>query len=128
MDATSEHTLIARCRQGDEGAFRELVDQYKGLVFALIARSISNHARAEEVAQEVFLKIHKGLPYFRGDAKLSTWIYRIVVNALAQERPELATTSLDDDEGVVVQPASPDTTLPNLLLKDRLQKAIERLP
>lgn len=128
MDATSEHTLIARCRQGDEGAFRELVDEYKGLVFALIARSISNHARAEEVAQDVFLKIHKGLPYFRGDAKLSTWIYRIVINALAQERPDLATTSLDDDEGVPVQPAAPDATFRNLVLKDRLQKAIERLP
>lgn len=128
MDATSEHTLIARCRQGDEGAFRELVDAYKGLVFALIARSISNHARAEEVAQEVFLKIHKGLPYFRGDAKLSTWIYRIVINALAQERPDLATTSLDDDEGKVMQPAAPDSTFRNLLLKDRLEKAIERLP
>ena len=128
MDATSEHTLIARCRQGDEGAFRELVDEYKGLVFALIARSISNHARAEEVAQEVFLKVHKGLPYFRGDAKLSTWIYRIVINALSQERPDLATTSLDDEEHVFVQPAANDAAFRNLVLKDRLQKAIERLP
>ena len=129
MDRTSEHTLIARCRQGDEGAFRELVDEYKGLVFTLIARSISNQARAEELAQDVFLKIHKGLPYFRGDAKLSTWIYRIVINALAQERPDLATLSLDDEErGPVIQPAATDTTFGTLLLRDRLQKAIERLP
>ena len=74
----SEHELVERCRQGDETAFRELVDQYKGLVFALIARSITNRARAEELAQDVFLKVHKGLPYFRGESKLSTWIYRIV--------------------------------------------------
>ena len=40
--------------------------------------------------------MHKGLPYFRGEAKLSTWIYRIVINVLSQERPELATVSLDD--------------------------------
>src|SRR5215216_4997559 len=97
MTATSEHVLAERCRQGDEAAFRELVDQYKGLVFALIARSVTNRARAEEISQDVFLKVHKGLPYFRGDSKLSTWIFRIVVNAVSQERPELATTSLDDD-------------------------------
>src|SRR5436190_2581013 len=90
-----ERELVERCRQGDETAFRELVDQYKGLVFALIARSISNRARAEELAQDVFLKVHKGLPYFRGEAKLSTWMYRIVINVLSQERPELATASLD---------------------------------
>ena len=69
MRATPEHELVERCRQGDETAFRELVDQYKGLVFALIARSIPNRARAEELAQDVFLKVHKGLPYFRGEAE-----------------------------------------------------------
>lgn len=60
--SNSEHLLVERCRQGDETAFRELVDQYKGLVFALITRSIANRARAEELAQDVFLKVHKGLP------------------------------------------------------------------
>jgi RNA polymerase sigma-70 factor, ECF subfamily len=127
----AEHTLIDRCRQGDEAAFRELVDQYKGLVVALVARSISNRARAEEVAQDVFLKVHKGLPYFRGESKLSTWIYRIVINALSQERPELASTSLDDTDGEDRprrQPVADDRSFGDLLLKDRLQKAIERLP
>lgn len=132
MRATPEHTLVDRCRQGDEAAFRELVEQYKGLVFALIARSITNRARAEELAQEVFLKIHKGLPYFRGEAKLSTWIYRIVVNVVSQERPELATMSLDepdaDGSGPRYQPVADDRSFTDLVLKDRLQKAIERLP
>lgn len=127
----AEHTLIDRCRQGDETAFRELVDQYKGLVFALIARSISNRARAEEVSQDVFLKVHKGLPYFRGDSKLSTWIYRIAINALSQERPDLATASLDEtdeDRRVTHQPGADDPAFGDMMLKDRLQKAIERLP
>jgi len=128
--STSEHGLVERCRQGDETAFRELVDQYKGLVFGLIARSIANRARAEEVAQEVFLKVHKGLPYFRGDAKLSTWIYRIVINALAEERPELATVSLDetDDDRPRQEPGTQDRAFGDMVMKDRLQKAIERLP
>ena len=127
-----EHELVERCRQGDETAFRELVEQYKGLVFALIARSVSNRGRAEELAQDVFLKVHKGLPYFRGEARLSTWIYRIVVNALSQERPELATASLDEvpagEDQPRLQPAADDRAFGDLLLRDRLQKAIERLP
>jgi RNA polymerase sigma-70 factor (ECF subfamily) len=127
-----EHELVARCRQGDETAFRELVDQYKGLVFALIARSVANRARAEELAQDVFLKVHKGLPYFRGESKLSTWIYRIVVNAVSQERPELATASLDEtfegEDRPWHQVAADDPAFGDMVLKDRLQKAIERLP
>lgn len=128
---STEHELIERCRQGDETAFRELVDQYKGLVFALIARSITNRARAEELAQDVFLKVHKGLPYFRGEAKLSTWMYRIVINVLSQERPELATASLDDrdaEDRPRVQPTADDRAFGDLVMKDRLQKAIEQLP
>ena len=132
MKVTSEHELVERCRQGDEAAFRELVDQYKGLVFALIARSVPNRGRAEELAQDVFLKVHKGLPYFRGESKLSTWIYRIVINALSQERPDLATTSLDDlregEDQPRLQPAADDRSFGDLVLRDRLQKAIERLP
>lgn len=130
MNATSEHELVERCRQGDELAFRELVDQYKGLVVGLIGRSVTNRPRAEELAQEVFLKVHKGLPYFRGEAKLSTWIYRIVINVLAQLRPELATTSLDEDreDRPKIEPATEDRSFGELVMKDRLQKAIERLP
>lgn len=131
MKGASEHLLVERCRQGDEAAFRELVDQYKGLVFGLIARSVPNRARAEELAQDVFLKVHKGLPYFRGESKLSTWIFRIVVNALSQERPDLASVSLDapdEDDRPRLQPAAEDRAFADLVMKDRLQKAIERLP
>lgn len=131
MRSIPEHELVERCRQGDETAFRELVDQYKGLVFALIARSIPNRARAEELAQDVFLKVHRGLPYFRGESRLSTWIYRIVINTLSQERPERATTSLDEtdeDDRPALQPGADDPAFGDLVLKDRLQKAIEQLP
>jgi RNA polymerase sigma-70 factor (ECF subfamily) len=130
MRATPEHDLVERCRQGDEAAFRELVDQYKGLVFALIARSMSNRGRAEDLAQEVFLKVYRGLPYFRGESKLSTWIYRIVINVLSNERPELATASLDEDSADRPrrEPGADDRAFGDLVMKDRLQKAIEQLP
>jgi RNA polymerase sigma-70 factor (ECF subfamily) len=128
----AEHELVERCRKGDETAFRELVDQYKGLVFAITARSVSDPARAEELAQEAFLRVHKGLPYFRGEARLSTWIYRIVANLLAQERPDLATVSLDatfeEDDAPRLQPGADDRSFGDMMLRDRLDKAIQRLP
>src|ERR671914_788249 len=85
MSDPTDASLIERCQQGDEQAFRELVDRYKNLVFGVIARSAADPARVEDVAQEVFLRIHRGLPYFRGDAKLTTWIYRIVLNLLSHD-------------------------------------------
>jgi RNA polymerase sigma-70 factor (ECF subfamily) len=128
----AERELVERCRQGDDAAFRELVEQYKGLVFALIARSVPNRARAEELAQDVFLKVHRGLPLFRSEAKLSTWIYRIAINVLSQERPDLATASLDEirpgEDEPRVKPAAADRAFADLALKDRLDKAIQRLP
>ena len=57
MSPLQERELVERCRQGEEGAFRELIDRYKDLVFALIARTVQDRARAEDLAQEVFLRI-----------------------------------------------------------------------
>src|SRR5919202_4883648 len=97
MHVVNERELVERCRSGDEAAFQELVDRYKDLVFALIARTIQDRSRAEDLAQEVFLRVHRGLPYFRGEARLATWIYRIVANLCTQEhgRPHAA-VPLDD--------------------------------
>src|SRR5437588_8063437 len=85
MQGVSERDLVERCRRGDEGAFQELVDRYKDRVFALIARTVQDRSRSEDLAQDVFLRIHRGLPYFRGEARLSTWIYRIVANVCVQD-------------------------------------------
>src|SRR5688572_15587270 len=92
MSDLAESDLIARCQQGDERAFRELVDRYKDLVFGVIARSSVDRARIEDLAQDVFLKIYRGLPYFRGEAKLTTWIFRIVLNQLSQESQKRRTS------------------------------------
>ena len=70
MDAANERELVERCRRGDDGAFQELVDRHKDLVFALVTRSVQDRSRAEDLAQDVFLRIHRGLPYFRGEARL----------------------------------------------------------
>jgi RNA polymerase sigma-70 factor (ECF subfamily) len=132
MEPVNERELVERCRRGDEGAFQELVDGYKNLVFSLIARTVQDRTRAEDLAQEVFLRIHRGLPYFRGEARLSTWIYRIVANVCVQERGQQAAAgsvvSLDDGRAPVRAPGAPDRQFGDLELRDRLEKAIARLP
>ncbi len=132
MEPVNERELVERCCRGDEGAFQELVDGYKNLVFALIARTVQDRSRAEDLAQEVFLRIHRGLPYFRGEARLSTWIYRIVANVCVQERTHGPApgsfVSLDDTNTRVRTPAAADRQFSDLELRDRLEKAIARLP
>ena len=133
MDTTAERDLIARCRAGDERAFAELVDAYKNLVFALITRTMGNAARTEDLAQEVFIKVHRGLAYFRGDAKLSTWIYRIVHNVCSDERrkgtPEVGILDEDDEEGRArFTPASEDRQFAQLEIRDQLDRALAQLP
>ena len=133
MQVVNERELVERCRSGDERAFQELIDRYKDLVFALIARTVQDRSRAEDLAQEVFLRIHRGLPYFRGEARLSTWIYRIVANVCMQEqtRPHApgASVSLDDERtSARVTPSAADRQFGDLELRDRLEKAIARLP
>jgi RNA polymerase sigma-70 factor (ECF subfamily) len=133
MSDIPERQLIEQCRHGDDEAFRELVDRHKRLVFALIARSVSNPARAEDLSQEVFLRVYRGLPYFRGEARLSTWIFRIVSNIVSEERkPGVRPISLDDPlpgrDAPAIDPAIMDRAYGDLELRDRLEKAIERLP
>ena len=132
MEPVNERELVERCRRGDEGAFQELVDGYKNLVYALIARTVQDRTRAEDLAQDVFLRIHRGLPYFRGEARLSTWIYRIVANVCVQERAHApapgSVVSLDDVNARVRTPSAADRQFGDLELKDRLEKAIAQLP
>jgi RNA polymerase sigma-70 factor (ECF subfamily) len=131
MSDPTDAGLIDRCRQGDEQAFRELVDRYKHLVFSLIARSGAEPSRVEDLAQEVFLRIHRGLPYFRGDATLTTWMYRIVLNLISQDRERRRATRevALDSELPAHEPRTRDRAVADVVeLRDRLEKALARLP
>jgi RNA polymerase sigma-70 factor (ECF subfamily) len=78
--AGDEGRLIERLVARDEAAFGTLVRTYERRVFALLVRMIGNRAEAEDLAQEVFVQVFKAIGAFRGESKLSTWIYRIAVN------------------------------------------------
>jgi RNA polymerase sigma-70 factor (ECF subfamily) len=131
MDQAEEREIIRRCRDGDESAFASLVNAYKDLVFGLSFRLTGSRDLAEDLAQDVFLRVHRGLPYFRGEARLGTWIYRVVANLASEPRfRRRAETSLDatEDGKRPREIASHDGSFAELELKDRLEKAIARLP
>ncbi len=98
----TDDVLVARCRQlGDEDAFAELVRRHRGAVFRL-ALSILGQGfagEAEEVAQEVFLRVHHALRSFRGEAQFSSWLYRITFNQAVnlKERIRYRAPHLTDD-------------------------------
>lgn len=75
-----EARLIRRLQRRDEAAFALLVETYQRQVFALVFRMLGDRAEAEDLAQEVFVTVFKSIDRFRGEAKLSTWIYRIATN------------------------------------------------
>jgi len=132
-DEVDERALIERCRAGDDRAFGELVDAYKNLVYGLVHRLVGEPSQADDLAQDVFLRIHRGLPYFRGDARLSTWIYRIVQNVCFEARAKRAATaslvtSAYQRDGRAIDPGGPDAAFSDLELRDRLEKAIAQLP
>jgi len=80
-------SLVDRLRRGDPRAFEDLVIAYQHRVFGVALRMLGNRAEAEELAQEVFLRVHRAIGEFRGEAKLSTWLYaiasRLCLNRLA---------------------------------------------
>ena len=76
--------FLARLRAGETAAFEELVITYQHRVFGVAVRMLGNAAEAQEVAQEAFLRAHRALADFRGDAKLSTWLYRVCINVALQ--------------------------------------------
>lgn len=73
----NELELIQRLRDGDELAFKTLVENYQDLVFNTAIGIVQNSEDAEDVAQEVFIQVYRSIDQFKGDARLSTWIYRI---------------------------------------------------
>jgi RNA polymerase sigma-70 factor (ECF subfamily) len=73
--------LITRAAGGDPAAFQALVERYRSMVYRVAYQFAGNHYDAEDISQEVFIKVYRSLDRFRHDAQLSSWLYRIVMNA-----------------------------------------------
>lgn len=122
---TDDSDLVRACRRGDSKAMELLYHRYKRRVFGLVTR-IVGASDAEEVVQEAFVRIFRGLAKFRGDSQLSTWIYRLAVNcslshvSKRKRRPECE--ELSEHEAAESEPARDPA------LGKRLEDALMTLP
>jgi len=82
----SDAELVRRFKEGDREAYAEFVRRYQHRVYGLCYRWLGDERIAEEVAQDVFLALYKAMGRFRGDAQLSTWVYRVVINHCKNRR------------------------------------------
>ncbi len=85
VEAEHDTALVHRFNAGDEAAFVEIMNRYRDKIFTVALAFLRNHADAEEIAQDTFIRAHRGLARFRGDSSLATWLHRIAVN-LARNR------------------------------------------
>ena len=85
--------LITLAAGGDPTAFQALVERYRSMVYRVAFQFAGNHHDAEDIGQEVFIKVYRSLDKFRQDAQLTSWLYRIVMNACIDHRRRHATGS-----------------------------------
>lgn len=100
---TTDNELVARARAGDHGAFDEIVERHADHVYGICLRYFRDPHDADDAFQAAFLACYRGLRSFRGQAQLSTWLYRVATNAchdLARRRSrQPRTVPLEDERG-----------------------------
>lgn len=142
-DRKLEAAFVARLCARDEAAFNELFELYERRVFALVFRMMGRRAEAEEITQDVFVQVFRAVESFRGDSKLSSWIFRVAVNLCKNRmkyhsrragRAQQGLDSLGDHasmraaEGVSAgSVARPDEMVEGIQLERVVQLAIEKV-
>jgi RNA polymerase sigma-70 factor, ECF subfamily len=147
MDRTHDRQLIARLQARDEAAVHELAERYSSRIYQLALRHRKNREDAEEVTQDVLMKVYRKVDAFRGDAALSSWIYRITFNTAmsrlrnsrlarqAEQEKEraLAAASAGEERPRTPRQAAdwsrmPDEELLRTQLREAVAQAIRELP
>jgi RNA polymerase sigma-70 factor (ECF subfamily) len=130
--ARDDSHLVARLRRGDPRAFEDLVIAYQHRVFGVALRMLGSRAEAEELAQEVFIRVHGAVHEFRGEAKLSTWLYtiasRLCLNRLASSERRVARAGEETLTRLASRHPSPADALERSELETALHRAIAELP
>ena len=96
-----ENKLVLRAQNGDDSAFEQLVTLYEKRVYNLALRMSRNHEDALDLSQDIFIRVYKSLPFFKGESSFSTWLYSIASNAcidFTRREAKRRTSSLECDE------------------------------
>jgi len=121
-----DSAVLARAQRGDHGAFHEIVDHYEGRLRVLAYHLLRDADQMNDALQDTFVKAWNGLPGFRGDAALGTWLhqicYRICLDYLRRQKLRPAGVELADDF------ADPADDVSRLALRDQVGAALGRLP
>jgi RNA polymerase sigma-70 factor (ECF subfamily) len=136
--APDERELIQRLRAGDAAAFRELVERHKRRLFTLAYDLLGNVHDAEDVSQEAFIKVYRGIGAFRGEAQLGSWMYRIVVNLCLNRRRKKALSEMElrenfDEDGAPQlvsarhSEANPEQMAEAEVMRIHLRRALDKL-
>ena len=135
----NEHNLLKKAKSGDIEAFENLIEGYSKKVFNIAFRMLGNYEDANELAQEVFIKIFKGLKNFKEESTFSTWVNRITTNTCLDEirkRKNKMNISLDEelqlDTGevhlqIVDNSPSPEQLYEQKEMKNTVMQALDRL-
>jgi len=131
--------LIEQLKQGDQTAFKKIVEAWQDLVYNTAIGIVQNPEDAEDVAQEVFVQVYESIENFKGESKLSTWLYRITISKAMdhirrknrKKRFAFVKNLFTDQNEAVIHP--PDFNHPGIILDNReksaiLMKAVTELP
>ena len=134
----NETELIERLKQGDESAFKAIVEQWQDMVYNTILGIVQNETEAEDLAQDVFIKVFEKIGTFKGDSKFSTWLYRIATTTAldhlrSRKRKKRsgflqAITGASEEKEQIPDFHHPGVSLDNKERATVLFKAIEALP
>ena len=133
MSSLTDREIIEQILTGNTEVYSILIDRYKQLVFTSAIRLLKNREDAEEVAQDVFLSAYYALDTFRGDSKISTWVYRITYNKCLDhlkknaKRQKLPTVDISESYNIGVMDKQFEAMEQNER-KLMVQKAIGQLP
>src|SRR5262247_239129 len=137
LGPADEADLIARCKADDRAAHDELYHRFRRQIAGNLYRVLGDRSDLDDLVQEVFVIAFRGLDRFRGDARLSTWLYRICVNvALGKIRsrtrkpPPLSVQDLDltsQAQSLLDRPETPERALERRRDRDRVYRALEQL-
>lgn len=122
MENGEEH-IIKRAREGDQAAFAILVERYKNQAFSVALPIAGNREDAEEIAMDAFVKAWNALPSFKGEARFSTWLFRIVYNTAISFRRKKRIDTVPMDEKLVDNYSEDDfsTGLQQLTTEEQFQ-------
>jgi RNA polymerase sigma-70 factor, ECF subfamily len=127
--------VIEGCKQGDQESFKELIRLTHRAVYSLALRMVGDPEDAADVSQETYLKLIKAIKQFRGEAKFSTWLYRVTssvaISSLRKKSRRRADVPIDSEDLTrlpAVATADPAVSSEQRFLMERLDQALQLLP